>query len=296
MLIKDRLENTRFSNSEQGIVDYILEKRMDIRDMTTKQIAEVTYTSPSLLVRIAKKMGYSGWKELQNAFVKECMYLDSHQSNVDANLPFDKKDTILGIANKLAELKKETIDETLALISLDEIKKAVSFINNSRLVYVFSFSNNYIVSQEFQHQMLRIGKQVITNALTNETRFYAYGAGKDSCAIVISYSGETSELVAAAKILHENHIPLIAITNIGDNTLSHYADCILRMSTQEKLYSKIGNYTINESVSYILEILYSSLFVLDYEENYNYRRETSKTIEVDRFSTVHILQEDNNKK
>lgn len=293
MLIKDRLETTKFSNSEQAIVDLILEKRIEIRNMTTKQIAQEVYTSPSLLIRIAKKLGYAGWRELQDAYVKECAYLDSHQSNVDANLPFEKKDTILSIANKLAELKKETIDETLSLLSLDEMKKAVNYINTARLIYVFSFSNNYLVSQEFQHQMLRIGKPVVTNVLTNETRFYAYSSKEDCCAIVISYSGETSELVAAAKIMHENKVPVIAITNIGDNTLLHYADCVLRMSTQEKLYSKIGNYTINESISYILEILYSSLFALNYDENFTYRKETSKSIEGDRFSTVQILQEDN---
>ncbi|MDO4467382.1 MAG: MurR/RpiR family transcriptional regulator [Bacillota bacterium] len=292
MLIKDRLETTKFSNSEQAIVDYILEKRIEIRNMTTKQIAQAVFTSPSLLVRIAKKLGFAGWKELQDAYVKECAYLDSHQTNIDANRPFEKKDTILSIANKLAELKKETIDETLSLLSLDDMKKAVNIINQSRIVYVLAFSNNYLASQEFQRQMLRIGKQVITNSLPNETRFYAQSVKQDCCAIIISYSGETNELVNSAKVLKENKVPIIAITNIGDNTLSHYADCVLRMSTQEKLYSKIGNYTINESVSYILDVLYSSFFALNYEENFSYRKETSKSIEGRRFSTVHILQEE----
>ena len=39
MLIRERPEKGNFSNSERTIVDFILEQKMKIQDMTTKEIA-----------------------------------------------------------------------------------------------------------------------------------------------------------------------------------------------------------------------------------------------------------------
>ena len=82
MLIRERLENFDFSNSEQKIVTYILEKKAAIQEMTTKEIAEATYTSPSTLVRIAHKMNFSGWSDLKEAFLKEEEYLLIHSKDI----------------------------------------------------------------------------------------------------------------------------------------------------------------------------------------------------------------------
>ena len=53
MLIRDRLDACDFSNSERGVVDFILEKKLEIRDMTTREIAQggpvAAYSSSSSL-------------------------------------------------------------------------------------------------------------------------------------------------------------------------------------------------------------------------------------------------------
>ena len=64
MLIQDRFEKCTFSNSERVVIDFILNQKMDIQNMTTKEIGEATYTAPSTLIRIAHKMGFQGWNEL----------------------------------------------------------------------------------------------------------------------------------------------------------------------------------------------------------------------------------------
>ena len=46
-MIIHQIEQTHFSDSEALIIQFILNKGMDIKHMTTKEIAEATYTSPS---------------------------------------------------------------------------------------------------------------------------------------------------------------------------------------------------------------------------------------------------------
>ena len=64
MLIQERLERCELSVSERAVADFILKEKMNIRDMTTREIAQAAFSSPSTLVRIAHKMNFAGWNEL----------------------------------------------------------------------------------------------------------------------------------------------------------------------------------------------------------------------------------------
>ena len=68
-MIIHQIEQTHFSDSEALIIQFILNKGMDIKNMTTKEIAEATFTSPSLLIRIAKKIGYDGWNQFKHCLL-----------------------------------------------------------------------------------------------------------------------------------------------------------------------------------------------------------------------------------
>lgn len=290
MLLREKLENEHFSNSERSVIQYILDKELLIKNMTIKDIADATYTAPSTLIRIAKKLNYDGWNDLKTDFLNECEYLQSHFSNIDANLPFKNNDTIMSIAGKIATLKKESIEDTLSLITHDDLQKAIQIIRKATSVHLFAVSNNLLISQEFKHNMSRIKKEVHIHPIQNEIFFNAMLAKNNSCAIIISYSGETYALDEITKILKDKNIPIIVITSIGDNTLSRNGDCVLRLCTREKLYSKIGTFSTDSAITYLLDVLYACYFSLDYENNLNLKIETSKAIET-RFSTVDILKE-----
>lgn len=291
MLIRERLERCDFSNSEQMVIQYILKKNLAIKDMTTKEIAAQTYASPSTLVRIAHKMGYSGWNELKEAYLKEEEYLVTHFCHIDANLPFEKSDSIMSIANKIAILKKEAIDDTLSLITHDDLQNAIQIIRKSSYVNIFAVSNNLLITQEFKHNMSRIKKRVEVHALQSEIVFNACLADPTSCAIIISYSGETEILIRSIKALKANHIPIIVISSIGNNTAKQLADCILHITTREKLYSKIATFSTDTAIIYLLDVIYSCIFALDYDQNLETKINASRIIESGRFSNIDILKE-----
>ncbi len=292
MLIRDRLEECDFSNSERAIVDFILEKKLEIKDMTTKEIAQGAFASASTLVRIARKMDFGGWNELKEAFLKEEEYLQSHFQEIDANLPFQRNDSIMSIASKIAAIRKEAIDDTRSLITHDDLQKAVLYMRKASSIGIYAVSNNLILAREFQHNMTRIGKKTELCQLQGEVVHGAYMAERTSCAMIISYSGETPTLIQAAQILKKHKVPVILITNIGESSLSRMADCVLRICTREKQYSKIATFTTDSSIAYVLDVLYSCIFALDYEKNLQVRIDTARAVEQGRGqTTVEIIRE-----
>lgn len=116
-------------------------------------------------------------------------------------------------------------------------------------------------------------------------------AKKDSCVIIVSYSGETTILNQVMVLLQENHIPMIAITSIGENSIAKKASVTLRIATREKLYSKVSTFSTDVSISYVLNTLYAYVFSLDYDKNLVQKIATSERIEKDCSSDLAILKE-----
>lgn len=46
MLLQDKMRHTKFSTSEQIVVDFMLEQQEHLKDYSTTMIAQETYTSP----------------------------------------------------------------------------------------------------------------------------------------------------------------------------------------------------------------------------------------------------------
>ena len=293
MLIRERLERCSLSIGERAVVDFILREKLNIRDMTIKEIAKAAFSSPSTLLRIAHKMGFSGWNDLKDAYLKEEEYLLSHFAGIDANIPFEKGDSVFSIAAKIAALKKESIDDTMSLISYEDLQKAVQMLDQASSIGIYASGNNLVISRDFQLNMIKIGKKVECCGLQGEIAYMAYQADSTSCALVISYSGETPVPLQAAKILKKHKVPIILITSIGDNRLVRIADCSLRICTRERLYSKIAPFSSDAAIEYLLDVLYSCIFAKNYEENFQKKIRAAREIENnERRSSSDLIRED----
>lgn len=261
-----KIEKTHFSPSESIIIDYILKKGKDIKNMTIAQIANETYTSSPLFIRIAKKLGFDGWNEFKEAYLKELDYLYLNQE-VDANIPFVVNDDIMNIAYNLCVLKRETIQDTYSLISHDDLQKAIRLLRNCKYIDVYSRSVHMHIVRSFQERMYILHRHVQLCSLSDELDSTYLMSDQNHCAIIISYSGHAPHIKHLIETLRKKQTSIIAITNLEDNELSLLADVTLRMSSRELIYTKIADFASSLSLKYILDILYSCIFSIHYQQN-----------------------------
>src|SRR5699024_890113 len=128
MLLTEKMKEDLFSPSEQTIIDYMFEERETIGDKTTKQIADETYTHPSSLVRVAKKLGFAGWLEFKEKFIEEIDYLKRHLKDIDSNFKFNEDNNVTLIASKMALLNQKTVEDPLSLLQHEELQKAAEYL------------------------------------------------------------------------------------------------------------------------------------------------------------------------
>lgn len=261
-----KIEKTHFSPSETVIIDYILQKGLEIKDMTISQIAQQTYTSAPLFVRIAKKLGYDGWNELKEAYLKELEYLYLNQQ-VDANIPFVINDDMMTIANNLCVLERETIQDTYSLLRHDDLQKAMRLLRDCQVIDVYGRKQNIDIARSFQSRMYILKQQVQLCSLSDELDSTYLLSDHNHCAIIVSYSGHAPCIQRLIQTLKKKGTSIIAITNIEENYLSQLADVTLKMSSRELIYTKIADYASSLSLKYLFDLLYSCLFSAHYKQN-----------------------------
>lgn len=256
-----------FSESEKEIARYILNHGDDVLGMSVKQLAKQTYTSPATIVRLCKKIGLAGYNDFKIKYSAELQYDLHHTDRIDVNFPFEKDDSSPIICHKLASLSQEVIADTIKLIDFQQLEQIVDLIYQYSTIDIYGSGNSLLAAMSFQHKMMRISRDVNLRVLHGEQIFMSYNTNHDRIGMIISYSGETNEVIQIAQILKEKKTPLIVLTSVGDNRLSHFADYILNIGSREKIFTKIAPFASQASMEYLLNVIFSCIFQKDYEQN-----------------------------
>lgn len=204
MNFKIRLINEQYklSDTENELADYIRREPGQVVDMTILDFANRFYTVPNTIIRLCKKLGYSGYSELK----------------------IDLKQEILSSSNQISERK--VINDTFDLIDKKREKMVINKINKAEKVLLFAVGETSYPVQDFASTM---------NAFNHKTSFYTYENqiisdiqnSSRSIVILVSISGRTEQVLRIAEIAKSNSQYLISLTNIDENPLEKLSDLSL---------------------------------------------------------------------
>ena len=283
----------QYNDARQIIGEFVLSEKERLHRYSMDEIAQYTYTSKATLVRFAKALGYKGWRDFMKAFIEEVKYQNSNSTQVDVNYPFKENDTYKEVISKISRLQIESIMDTADKLDEEMIKKAVINILGSDRVIIFGMKPNTDISESLRWKFLSIGK-CIEVAKVGEFGMLTRSLTRRDCAIIISYSGNNieKEPVKHIEILKNQNVKLIGITSGGKNYIRENIDCILTISSRERLYSKIANFATEQSMLYIFNVLFACCFKKEYKHNLEYKINNSKKLEESRKSSLKSMEED----
>lgn len=265
-----RVENLSMrygSGSRKTIRAFILQERQHLHEYSIQEIADRTYTSKAALVRFAKELGFSGWREFLKEFTEEQNYQTSHYTDIDPNFPFNAASSKKDIVRLICDLQVESLLDTADLMDRAPLEEIVDLMQGCNRIALFGLNPNLSLAELFKRKMLTIGRQIETPTL-GDTGLLASTLTERDCAIIISYSGNNlaHTTVAILPQLEKMRVPVIALTSDGDNLLREKARYTLTISSRERLYSKISTFSTETSILYILNVLFSCYFARDYEK------------------------------
>lgn len=203
-LINSRQES--FSETEKEILNYMLDNQLTVESMTISSLAAAAHVSKSSVIRLTKKLGFSGYSELK-------YFLKSSKDNPNNNL-----------YDVLANQRKDLEDTKKYLDQLD-FEPFIHLLANANIVYCYG--TGYAqknAANEFSKSLL--GCQVRSMVLPAKTEFDVSMSAftKQDLVIFISLSGETDEMKEDLKILKLRQIPFVTITEFSQNYMSSLAN------------------------------------------------------------------------
>ncbi|MDO5750016.1 MAG: MurR/RpiR family transcriptional regulator [Rothia sp. (in: high G+C Gram-positive bacteria)] len=236
----------RFSETEREILAFMLENEEFVAEATINSLAHKTYTSTSSIIRLTKKLNFSGFAELK-------YFIKSSLSNTEPYNP------------RFIESGREDILRTYDYLEHMDLGSMLKRIFTARTVYCYGtgYAQRNAV-QEFAKSMQICGKFCHIIPARNEFESAMNIMSQDDIVVIVSFSGQTENMREHIKMLQLRKIPMIAITAIGVNYMSSHADFSLhyqstptQLSTQRKPFnsfvalSVLLDYIVRRYIDYI---------------------------------------------
>lgn len=258
--IRDKL-----SISERKIVDAIIADPQKVCLYSVTELAEYCHTSPATITRMCKSLGYSGYRD----FIK-CLILDVSNkttSNEFGNdyVLIEQNESLEDIVNKVISNNALAIKNSYRVVDLKELRRAVCLLSKTKRIYFYGIGGSSIAALDAEHRFLRIGKDAHAFTSYHEQIFAAANLTKDDAAVIISYSGETNEILDVARLCKQVGATIISITRYSNNTLSDIADVKLKTTS---IGNSIRSVASGAQIAQLnmIDILYSAVAMDNYDE------------------------------
>lgn len=237
---------SHFSETEREILSFMLQHEEFVAEATISSLSNRTFTSTSSIIRLTKKLGFSGFAELKY-FVKTSL-----SQLVPQNSDF-------------VQSGRNDVFNTLETLENTDVERILKVIHDARTVYCFGtgYAQRNAI-QEFAKAMLVCGKFMHVIPARNEFAGSLSVMSPQDVVIVVSLSGNTASVLDTIKLLSVRKIPMIAITAEGVNVIAshatynlHYHSTPTRLKQNSKPYhSFIGlnillDYLVRKYIEFI---------------------------------------------
>lgn len=283
MALLERLDQQPdLTDNEKRIKTYIESHLTDIPAITVEQLAADTYTSHSAIVRLAKKLGYGGFRELKLAASDSLTQQLVSLGAVDANFPFNPTDSVTTIAKNMANLTSIAIKRAQAQIDPRQLEQAAQRLLDSKRLFFFGRGDSQIRARSFQNKLIKLDIfPVIAEEYVDE-KWVVSNIHKTDCVLFISYGANIPEYTQIMAFLEKKQVPTILLT--GNRQIKvRTKNKLTIVSTQDENEneSKIGTFASQIAFEYILDTLFSIMYGHAYTKNLLNQRQTQELLNTD---------------
>lgn len=198
-------EDLKLNSTEQKIIEYLLKHIGQINGLKISQISNDLYIAPNSVIRLCKKLGYSGFTQMKYAMA------NAHQK--DEKLEQEHWHSSIDIINQTYKLNQQhTIEDVVRLLR-----------DTDQLVF-FGLGLSRFPAEELAKKLRYLGKMVFVPDDRDNCIQYANNLKKGQTAFFFSCSGNTDIITKLVHIAKTKNIPIISLTGISQNMLTNYSD------------------------------------------------------------------------
>ena len=212
---------------EGRVVDTILGRR-DLDEATSlRSIADDAGVSEAMVVKIAKKLGFAGFKDFRSGIVEY-----NRLPTAELHQELSPDDTGAELAQKVFRTSIHAIEETLSILDPEALERAADLIFAAPQRDLYGIGGSAQIARDVSHKFLRIGVRTSVFDDAHMMLMSAALLGPNDVAIGFSHSGTTTAVIEALELARRRGARTIALTNYATSPLAELADVVLCSTAQ----------------------------------------------------------------
>ncbi len=269
ILLRENLP--QMNTAERAAGDYILSHPHEASSLSIHELASESFTSASAVVRMCKALGFHGYKDFRKTLTVELALQD--ESMVLSQDEIRKGDSIEEIIRKITWQNIQSLQETQRLMDPSVLKKCAEKMVEADRILLFGMGASFVTARDAYLKLLRINKPCVISEDWHLQLVAARSSTRKDLAIIISYSGQTAEMITCAKAMKENQTTILAITRPVKSPISDLADLKLYTTSSESLFRTAAMASRSSSMN-IIDILYTAFANMNYDHSLRQLRKT----------------------
>lgn len=216
--------------NQQKIATFILEQPQAVLLLSSQQIAEQIGVSQSAIVKFSQKVGVKGFPALKLAISEELgrKQVLTERSHKVIHNQIASNDSLMVIAQKLAQEKIDSVMETTRRINYPIFNKVATLVNNAQRVQIIGIGGSGLVAKDLYYKLQKIGITTLVDLDHHVQMTTALTLTAKDIQIAISFSGKRKNIYEAAAIAKQHGAKVIAIVGNKQQTpLVKLADYVL---------------------------------------------------------------------
>lgn len=270
--LKDIME--KLSPSERKVAEYIIDKSELISDLSIGELAHKSGSSEATIVRLCKLLDFKGYKDFKISFTKDIAYIIK-RDEVEKYTDVEPGDSLESIIQNISYNSKKSIDNTLEIISYDQIKKAVDILALADKIEFFGVGPSYVIAYDAMIKFLKLNKVAMSSPDPYIQIASAASLKKGDAAVAISYSGEARDTYDSIRKAKESGAATISITKFGQSSISDICDINLFVSAPETTIKSSGMSSRIAQLN-IIDILFAGVASKQFDEVKKYLEKARK--------------------
>lgn len=216
-----------FTNTQKDLTNYLISNINNVAFFTADKIAEEVNSTPSTVIRFAKRIGYRGYPELQKDLQNLIIDKISVVEELETNKKFDssKAETTIKLS-----LKKDlsNLNNLIKEINENSIKKFVNIIVSSQKKYIFANRSALSLGHFFFFQLKKMISDVFLLSNFDDGIFdMLREIGPEDVILAISFPRFTKLTINFAQYAKKGGVKLISITDKKTSPLYKISDVCL---------------------------------------------------------------------
>jgi DNA-binding MurR/RpiR family transcriptional regulator len=215
---------------EAAVVTGLFKKRFINERTLLKWVADEMRVSEAMVVKIAKKLGFSGFRAFRSALAE---YNNFPTTQLHAEL--FANDSAGNIVQKVVQASIKALEQNLAVIEQAAIEKAAKYLSSSVFRDFYGVGGSAQVARDAAFKFLRIGVRASVFDDSQMMLMSACLLEKTDVAVAFSHCGQTAVVIDAVRQARRNGARIIAVTNCRTSILAQESDVILCPNVEESL-------------------------------------------------------------